>query len=120
MNEVKFAKNNENAGLSSININNDVPEGFMLSEKTENVPEWSIVYFESDEEDCVDSFNDLIPSSWIATQGSLCSYPMNEHKSTIQKLVKQCATANVEWNYFTIKKIEEGIGKFSNKIKFLI
>lgn len=78
----------------------------------DNVIGWSIVQFESDDEDNVESFLDLIPSSWIMGMGSLCWYPIEEHKATIQKLMKQCAKADLQWNCFSIKKIHEGIGKF--------
>jgi len=60
-NEEKFAFKIENAVLSLTNINKDIPEGSMGTE-TKNVSAWSIVYIESDEEDCIDGFNDLIPS----------------------------------------------------------
>jgi len=45
---------------------------------------------------------------------------MNERKNKIEKLVKECATVNLDWNWFSIKMIKEGIGKFHNKIMFLI
>jgi len=60
----------ENA-VSSLNIdNNDIPGGSMRIRKTKNA--WSIVHFESDEENCDDGFNDLIPSSWIDAHGVFC------------------------------------------------
>jgi len=64
-NKEKFAFKIENAVLSQIsitNINKDIPEGSMGTE-TKNVSAWSIVYTENDEEDCIDGFNDIIPSS---------------------------------------------------------
>lgn len=78
----------------------------------DNMAKWSIVHFETDEEENIEGFNDLIPSSWIMTMGTLCWYPMKQHQATIHKLVKQCATANPKWNCFSVKIIEEGIGKF--------
>ncbi|XP_067213604.1 uncharacterized protein [Linepithema humile] len=81
---------------------------------------WSIVHFESDEEDNVEGFNDLIPSSWITTMGTLSWYPINEHKGTIHKLVKQCAKANPEWNCFSIRKIEQGIENYDRGMKMLV
>lgn len=86
--------------------------------KSEDISAWSIVHFESVDED--ESFNDLIPSSWISNTGSLAWYPMNEHKESVQKLVKQCAKANSDWNCFPIKIIEEDIGKYYNRKTFLI
>lgn len=77
-----------------------------------NVAKWSIVHFETDEEENVEGFNDLIPSSWITTTGKLCWYPMDENQATIYKLVKQCAKVDPQWNCFSIKTIEKDIGKF--------
>lgn len=79
-------------------------------ERTKHMAEWSIVYFETDEEDIDEGFHDLIPSSWI-TRGTL-RYPINENRAIIHKLVKQCAKPGSEWNCFSIKEIEENIGKF--------
>jgi len=76
-----------------------------------NTSEWSIIRFDTDIEEDVKGFNDLIPSSWITKRGTLCWYPMNDHQATIQKLVKQCTKPNFEWNRFSMKKIEENIGK---------
>ncbi|XP_024893541.1 uncharacterized protein LOC112468549 [Temnothorax curvispinosus] len=86
----------------------------------DDVAKWSIVHFETDEDEDIESFNDLIPSSWITTTGTLCWYPMTEHQATVQKLVKQCAKANSEWNCFAIKTIEEDIGKYDQKMKMLV
>lgn len=105
---------------SSHSNNNDVPnhenrEKSTTAEKTnavKDVSRWSIVHFKNDKEDSFDSFNDLIPSSWILSMGTLCLYPMDKHSATVQKLVKQCSKADLEWNCFPIKQIEEGIGKF--------
>lgn len=41
---------------------------------------------------------------------------MSEHKTTIQKLVKNCAKSDSKWNCFSIKKIQGGIGKDYNDI----
>lgn len=41
------------------------------------MPSWSIVHFETDDENDMDGFDDLIPSSWISTLGTTCLYPMN-------------------------------------------
>lgn len=81
-----------------------------------DVTEWSIVHFDSDEEENVEGFSDLIPSSWITMNGTLSWYPMNEHKATIHRLVKQCANVSLDWNCFSIKKLQEGIDKVYNKI----
>ena len=102
--------------VDSLSCRNNEFRKESIDEETKNVSEWSIIYFESDEEDNVESFNDLIPTTWITKEGSLCQYPMYEHKSTIQKLVKRCARANTSWNYFKIKKIEQGIGKFLKNV----
>lgn len=86
----------------------------VITEKTHvdnNVAEWSIVHFVTDDEEDIEGFNDLIPSSWITTTGTLCWYPMNEHQATTYKLVKQCAKANLKWNCFSVRKIEVNIGK---------
>jgi hypothetical protein len=73
---------------------------------------WSIVYFKSDEEEDIEDFHDLIPSSWITSSGTLSWYPMNEHQATIHKLVKQYAKPDSKWNCFSIKKIIENMGKY--------
>ncbi|XP_077272829.1 uncharacterized protein LOC143903250 [Temnothorax americanus] len=86
----------------------------------DDVAKWSIVHFETDEEEDIESFNDLIPSLWITTTGTFCWYPMTEHQATVQKLVKQCAKVNSEWNCFSIKTIEEGIGKYDQGMKMLV
>lgn len=103
---------------TNISENNDnVCEISLFTEKTHtdnDVAEWSIVHFETDEEEEIEGFDDLIPSSWIT--GKLCWYPMQEHQATIQKLVKQCAKPNSKWNCFSITKIEVNIGKFCVKI----
>ncbi|XP_011883633.1 PREDICTED: uncharacterized protein LOC105570796 [Vollenhovia emeryi] len=85
-----------------------------------NTAEWSIVYFESDKEENIEGFNDLIPSSWITAKGALSWYPMNEHRGTIKKLVKQCGKPNLEWNCYSIKKIEESIENFDRGMKVLV
>lgn len=91
--------------------NDDViGEKSVLAEKThvgDDGVEWSIVYFETDEDEDIEGFNDLIPSSWIIRARSLCWYPMNEHQATLQKYVKQCVKADTNWNCYSIKKIEE-------------
>lgn len=86
--------------------------------RTENddVSEWSIVYFESDKDEIDEGFNDLIPSSWI-TAGGVGWYPIKETKGKIQKSVKRCENPNYhDWNCFSIKEIENGIGNFCNDI----
>lgn len=85
-----------------------------------NTSEWSIIHFDTDIEEDVDGFNDLIPSSWITKRGTLCWYPMNDHQSTIQKLVKQCAKPNLEWDLFSMKKIEENIDNYDRGMKMLV
>lgn len=42
-----------------------------------NTLKWSIVHFDTDIEENIESFNDLIPSSWITKRERLCFYPMN-------------------------------------------
>lgn len=92
----------------------------VLTEKmSKNTAEWSIVHFESDEEEIVEGFSDLVPSSWITARGTLSWFPINEHRGTINKLVKQCTKPKPEWNCFSIKKIEENIGKFTMRLFFL-
>lgn len=84
-----------------------------------NTFKWSIVHFDTDIEENIESFNDLILSSWITKRETLCLYPMNEHRATIQKLVKQCAQPNFECNLFSMKKIEE-IGELHEMIFCII
>lgn len=61
-------------------INNDISdknknvirEKSLFNEKTHtdnDVAEWSIVHFETDEEEDIEGFDDLIASSWITTTG---------------------------------------------------
>lgn len=104
---------------SNVNVCN---KKLLLTEKmytTNNTAEWSIVHFESDEEENVEGFSDLVPSSWITAKGTLSWFPINEHRGTINKLVKQCTKPKPEWNCFSIKKIEESIGKFTMRLFFL-
>ncbi|XP_067211579.1 uncharacterized protein [Linepithema humile] len=94
---------------------------FIAKTHTEDdIAQWFVVYFESDEEEDIESFNDLIPSSWITSSGTLSWYPMNEHQATIHKLVKQCAKPNLKWNCFSIKKIEENIENYDRGMKMLV
>ncbi|XP_071574735.1 uncharacterized protein [Temnothorax nylanderi] len=113
------------------NMNNNLPdvndkvtgEKSVLASKMcteDDVKEWSIVYFESDEEEDIEGFNDLIPSSWITNMGALSWYPMAEHKATIRKLVKQCVKADLKWNCFCTQKIQEGIENYDQGMKMLI
>jgi len=80
--------------------------------RTDEIKQWSILEFDTDTEDDVERFKDLVPSKWISSNKTLCWYPIREHKSTIQKLAKQCAEANPKWNCFSMKVIEENISMF--------
>lgn len=63
-----------NSSLSDIN-DNVISEKSVFAGKActdDDVGKWSIVHFETDEEEDVEGFNDLIPSSWITTMGILC------------------------------------------------
>lgn len=60
------------------------------------MPAWSIVHFDTDNEDNLNGFYDLVPSSWISTLGTMCWYLMEKHQGTIQKLTKQRAKSNPE------------------------
>lgn len=107
---------NNNESDTNVNV---IGEKSVFAEKTHienDMAEWFIVHFETDEEEDVEGFNDLIPSSWITTTGTLCWYPINEHQATIQKLVKQCAKVDSKWDCFSIRKIEVNIDKFYVKI----
>lgn len=105
----------ENVDIANDNITINEKLIHIAKKHTENIyseAEWSIVYFETDiEKEIDDGFYDLIPSSWI-TRGTSCFYPMHENRAIICKLAKHCAKPDLKWNYFSIKKIEENIGKF--------
>lgn len=45
---------------------------------------------------------------------------MKEHKATIHKLVKQCAKPSIDWNCFSIKKIQEDIENYDRGMKMLV
>ncbi|XP_018365077.1 PREDICTED: uncharacterized protein LOC108762533 [Trachymyrmex cornetzi] len=100
------------------NVINETSE--LATEVCNVTDQWSIVYFESDEEENVEGFSDLIPSSWITMMGTHSWYPMNEHKTTIHKLVKHCTKANPKWNCFSIKKTQESIGNYDRGMKMLV
>lgn len=69
-------------------------ETSVFSEKAQSInnnisqpmAEWSIVYFETDVEENIEGFNDLIPFSWITKGGTLGWYPMNEHQATLYNI----------------------------------
>lgn len=113
---INFNETNPKKNEHLSNVKDNVFDKTSISATKEiiidNMTEWSIVHFETDVEEDVESFNDLIPSSWITNSETLSWYPMNEHQATVQKLVKQCTKPYLDWNCFSIKKIEGNIGKF--------
>ncbi|XP_011698265.1 PREDICTED: uncharacterized protein LOC105456142, partial [Wasmannia auropunctata] len=113
-------KNSSNTKKSDNLSGDDIDHEDESREKMIVTPAWSIVHFDTDDENNLDSFNDLVPSSWISTLGTMCWYPMNKHQGTIQKLVKQCAKLNSEWDCFPIRKIEEGIENYERGMKMLV
>jgi len=73
---------------------------------------WAIVHFDNCPEADIEEFMDLVPITWISSRNSLCWYPMSLHKSTVQKLAKNCQKVDPKWNCFFIIIMEDGIGNF--------
>lgn len=97
--EINFNETNSKKDEHLSNVKDNVIDKTSISatkETIDNMREWSIVHFETDVEEDVESFNDLIPSSWITNSETLSWYPMSEHKATIQKRVKQCTKPNLD------------------------
>lgn len=102
----------KSAASSEVSINDtEIYQEAFYKMRTDEV-KWSVIEFETDTEDNVERFKDLVPSAWISSNKKVCWYPMHDHKSTIKKLVKQCAQMNPKWNCFSMKIIEENIGTF--------
>jgi len=70
------------------------------------------VQFDDCPEADIEEFMDLVPTAWISSRNSLCWYPMALHKSTVQKLAKNCEEVDPKWDCFSMKIIEDGIGNF--------
>lgn len=109
MNELTQTENN------SPKLDNDMENNQEASYSKKNYDErksWAIVKFESDIEDDLEGFIDLVPTSWISNTNALCWYPMHQHKATIEKLAKKCVAVDTKWQCFSMKMIEEGIGMY--------
>jgi len=77
---------------------------------------WAIVQFDDCPEADIEEFMDLVPTAWISSRNSLCWYPMALHKSTVQKLPKNCEKVDPKWDYFSMKIMEDGIGNFFYRV----
>lgn len=102
----------ENSTLSCVPPNDTETSQEASSKMSTDKVEWSILEFDTDVEDDIERFKDLVPSIWISSNKTVCWYPIYEHKSTIQKFSKQCEKVKPEWNCYSIKIIEENISTF--------
>lgn len=89
-------------------------------EPCDEIKIWAIVEFDALEEHDLEGFIDLVPSRWITSGKRLCWYPMNHHKSSIEKLAKICGEVDPKWDCFPITIIENGIDNYNKGMRMLI
>ncbi|XP_067206932.1 uncharacterized protein [Linepithema humile] len=115
MNEPTQTENN------SSKLDNDMKSNQEASKKSyDGKKSWAIVEFESDTEDDLEGFIDLVPTLWISSTNALCWYPMHQHKATIEKLAKKCVAVDTKWKCFSMKMIQEGIEDYNKGMKMLV
>jgi len=97
-------------GNGSLVVDNEtLPSYKTLSDE---IKMWAIVQFDDCPEADIEEFMDLVPTAWISSRNSLCWHPMALHKSTVQKLAKNCEEVDPKWDCFSMKIMEDGIGNF--------